>query len=121
MDARGYRRLAVRRVRECRKLKDQERQGQLIKERIEERKRRKQQKQETSLSDTPGRQNGVFVVQVSESNNTFSSVDETDDWRRNHAAAGGENVESQYMPKLLTMLANADESITAVDTAPGSL
>jgi len=34
----------------CRKLKDQERQGQLIRERIEERKRRKQQQQaETTL------------------------------------------------------------------------
>jgi len=42
----------------CRKLKDQERQGQLIKERIEERKRRKQQQQETALS-----RSGVFVAE----------------------------------------------------------
>ena len=51
----------------CRKLKDQERQGQLIRERIEERKKRKQQQQqETTMSD--GCRSGIFVVNVSESN-----------------------------------------------------
>lgn len=53
-------------------LKEQERQGQLIKERIEERKKRKQQ--ETSLSD--GRRQGAVVVVVGESNDTFNSLDE---------------------------------------------
>ena len=57
-----------------RKLRDQERQGQLIKERIEERKRRKQHQQETSMSEA-GR-SGVFVVHVSESNDSFNSVDD---------------------------------------------
>jgi len=56
----------------CRKLKDQERQGQLIKERLEERKRRKQQ--ETSLTDSRQR-SGVFVVNVNESHDAFSSFD----------------------------------------------
>jgi len=66
-----------------RKLKDQERQGQLIKERIEERKRRKQQ-QETSLTEsrrngavvvTESRRNGGVVVHVSESNDAFNPFD----------------------------------------------
>jgi len=56
----------------CRKLKDQERQGQLIKERIEDRKRRRQQ-QETSLTDNS--RSGTVVVHVSESNDSFNSHD----------------------------------------------
>jgi len=56
-------------MRMYRKLKDQERQGQLIKGRIEERKRRKQQQQETSLTE-----NGTVVVHVNESNDSFDSL-----------------------------------------------
>jgi len=62
-----------------RKLKDQERQGQLIKERIEERKRRKQQQQHqetTMCGDDDGHRSGVFVVHVSESNDAFNSLNQ---------------------------------------------
>ena len=59
-----------------RKLRDQERQGQLIKERIEERKRRKQQQQETPMCDDDARRSGVFVVHVSESNDAFNSLNQ---------------------------------------------
>jgi len=56
------------------KLKDQERQGQLIKERIEERKRRS--KQETSLTHSPtGQREQIFVINVNESVNTLNTVD----------------------------------------------
>ena len=53
--------------------RDQECLGQLLRERLEERKKRKQQ--ETSLMDVGGQRGGVFVVNVNESNNPFSSFD----------------------------------------------
>jgi len=52
-----------------RKLKDQERQAQLIKDRLEERKKRKQQQQPGDASQTSNRQSesGVYVVTVNNS------------------------------------------------------